>query len=593
MSKNTSSSLFSNFTLDTSTRTDCSSFTPQQKHTPSEKSYHPIIIREQVQVSSSPPHEESSPPQLHSFQFLITHTQGFEQIVKSEIQAVFHEGVEKDWWYHGFEPSVNLFDYPTTAMARLLKTKNSKLQKGKLKTLTCVHGKIHSEEGFEMTMDVNFAELFHMPEFLFSHNELLIFNLVGKSEYSREQFMEHISQFVLHLNALPSVDCVYSFISLVPNIPLDKESAFSKFKNEIPYRTQDEMAWKQSFELFQKLYTKKFPTQEVLFSENTKFRVTAIRKQSHQVRHSYSSVEIASEYGYGIGQHICKNMRVNLKKFDIDILIYLDTDRAVTALLLSPPFHYLHEYGLRHFSDDTRSSDGGGESDSVENCTNHSQSASLQNFPELDLIYYYTKQDFRLSYGKSTLKPQTSYLLWKTLLMQDASLCEKAFSSKHPSICNVLDPFAGSGTLSLSANYFFFNKSPKIQLFNLDCSSDETNVMNHNCKHHTNIHILLSDSQSIPFKSQSIDVVLSDMPFGVLCGSHSRNAKIYPKVVKQLERIIKPDGILFLLTIEKTLLEAQLAARNFWEIIDRKSVSLGELGRAMQATIYICKKKSK
>ncbi|KAG2389550.1 hypothetical protein C9374_014110 [Naegleria lovaniensis] len=553
----------------------------------SSESYHPIIIREQPPQHG---HYESSSSSLqNSFQFLITHTHGFEQIVKSEIQALFTmKGVEKEW-YHGFEPSLSVFDYPTTRVARMLKTWKynntaSELPVGKLKTLARVHGKIHSEESCEW-LDVNFSNVFHVPEFLFSHNELLVFNLVGKNESfkeSRDQFMEHVSQFVLHLNALPSVDCVYSFISLIPNVPLDKANALPKFKNEIPYREQDEMAWKQSFELFRKLYCKKFPTEELLFSEKTKFRVTAVRKQSSQLRHSYTSVDIATEYGYGIGQHVCKNMNVNLKKYDIDILIYLDIDRAVTALLLTPPLHYLQEYGLRHFSDD----------DTTDVNTNNEKSVlnlPSQNFPELDLIYYYTKQDFRLKYGKSTLKPQTSYMLWKTLLMQEPTLCEKIFSPN--SICTILDPFAGSGSLSLAANYLLLNKSQNVQMFNLDYSTDETSVMNQNCKLHTNIHIMLCDARRIPFKSQSMDVVISDMPFGILCGNHARNSKIYPKLVKQLERLIKPDGIVLLLTIENTLLENQLAARNFWEITCRKLISLGDLGKGMKATIYICKKK--
>ncbi|EFC38182.1 predicted protein [Naegleria gruberi] len=430
-------------------------------------------------------------------------------------------------------------------------------------------------------------------------------------------------------------------------------------------------------------------------------------------------MDMAAEYGYGIGETICKDMKVNLKKYDLDMLIYLDIDRVFIGMLLSPPLHALEELKISsacsghggcispnncscvsgyYGSDCSQFDCYGTASTNTSTCTNHGScispnncsclsdyygkectqydcfgtistngsvcsghgtclspnncsclagyygndcsefdcyetastnasacsghggcispnncscldgyygnvcsqfdcygTASTRHFSlnnqvidrnlsedelnelnSCDLIYSYTKQDIRLTFGKSILKPQTSYMLWKTLLMENSILRDKLFQQSQ--LVTFVDPFAGSGTLSLSLNYLFTDNDPKVQLYNIDFNLDEVSVMKDNCSKNRNNHILNCDSRFLPFRNESIDVVISDMPFGVLCENHSRNSKVYPKIVKQLERIVKPDGIVMLLTIELTLLESQLNARNRWTFTTQK-VTLGDLGK--------------
>ncbi|EFC38217.1 predicted protein [Naegleria gruberi] len=514
--------------------------------------YHPILTR-------SACHSNEQQKQEHTF--LVSHTHGFEQIVKDEILSLFDSNLQFNW-YEKLNPKIRVHDYPTTIAGKFMKKVENSVP-NELKTLS---------ESHKVTF-INFSNLFEI-EFLYSRNGLLIFNVSSKGS-DNNLFMENLVYLVCHLNAIPSIDFVYSFICIVPDIPFDKETAMPIFAETIPKREQDTQAWKQSFELFEKLYCKKFEKQN-LYSKDTNFRATGVRKQTSILKHDYKSMDMAAEYGYGIGETICKDMKVNLKKYDLDILIYLDIDRVFIGMLLSPPLHALEELKIRHFSLNNQVIDSNLSED------------ELNVLNSCDLIYSYTKQDIRLTYGKSTLKPQTSYMLWKTLLMENSILRDKLFQQSQ--LVTFVDPFAGSGTLSLSLNYLFTDNDPKVQLYNIDFNLDEVSAMKDNCSKNRNIHILNCDSRFLPFRNESIDVVISDMPFGVLCGNHSRNSKVYPKIVKQLERIVKPDGVVLLLTIELALLESQLNARNRWTFTTQK-VTLGDLGKGIQATIYICKKK--
>ena len=523
---------------------------------------------------SSP--SESSPK--HSFQFLLTHTHGFVDLVRDEISSLFDTTVPSRW-FGNHSPSVSIYDYPTTLVGMKF-NKPSKYYNNLL-----LNNTLMTVLNYKEVVYVNFNQLFTF-EFLYGYNGFLIMNVESRTEMDYNEFMNYLKMLTCHLNALPSVDNVYSFISIIPNVPLDKKSALPLFCDVIPYRTEDEPIWNQSFDLFEHLYQKQLENyertcenkeQDVTSEQdgnstsnitvrkwfnNTSFRVTGIRKQTSIIRHDYSSVEVAAEYGYGVGQHVCKGMKVNLKQYDIDILIYLDIDRAFTAMLLTPPLHRLQSAGLRYFQ--------------------HNEGS----FESLDDIYHYTKRDFRFKVGKSTLKPQTSYMLLKTLLMEYPDLSAKVFGGE---LVNFVDPFAGSGTLSLAFNYFYIDKNSNVQMYNLDYNDDEIQAMTENSVGHPNIHAMKCDARQIPFKDDMFDMVVTDMPFGVLCGTHSRNSKIYPKLVKHLERIVKPGGVALLLTIEVKLLDAQLYPRNAWDIKTLKA-SLGELGKGMQATIYLCKR---
>jgi len=84
--------------------------------------------------------------------------------------------------------------------------------------------------------------------------------------------------------------------------------------------------------------------------------------------------------------------------------------------------------------------------------------------------------------------------------------------------------------------------------------------------------------------NDSIDMVVCDLPFGNRCSSHNFNNKCYPKLVKELGRVLKPKSTCILLTTEKRLLERQLTAyKNRWNIEKKIDINMNNI----IATVYI------
>lgn len=68
------------------------------------------------------------------------------------------------------------------------------------------------------------------------------------------------------------------------------------------------------------------------------------------------------------------------------------------------------------------------------------------------------------------------------------------------------------------------------------------------------------DATALPLASASIDVIVADLPFGQLVGSHRENEVLYPRMLAEAARVARPGARMALLTHEVRLLE-QVAAR--------------------------------
>ncbi len=65
--------------------------------------------------------------------------------------------------------------------------------------------------------------------------------------------------------------------------------------------------------------------------------------------------------------------------------------------------------------------------------------------------------------------------------------------------------------------------------------------------------LVLGNFQQLPFRDKSIDVVISNLPFGIQIGSHSQNRTSYPLLFRELSRVLKWEGRAILLTTETKL----------------------------------------
>lgn len=144
----------------------------------------------------------------------------------------------------------------------------------------------------------------------------------------------------------------------------------------------------------------------------------------------------------------------------------------------------------------------------------------------------------------------------------------------------VLDPMAGSGTLPIEASIQY----PRCFSIGGDYCNEAIEQSGGNSKYsHTldglysryfqtnskescqkqllsinEVSVIRWDVTNIPLKDNSIDVIICDMPFGRRSGSFRQNASLYPKFMKEIVRIIHPQGRIILLTLQKKLLRRVL-----------------------------------
>jgi len=91
------------------------------------------------------------------------------------------------------------------------------------------------------------------------------------------------------------------------------------------------------------------------------------------------------------------------------------------------------------------------------------------------------------------------------------------------------------------------------------------------------------DAARLPLQANSLDVVVSNLPFGEKIGSHEQNQVLYDRFFKQLLRVLCPGGRAVLLTAEKELMRRMLQA--YPQFVCKQQVLVGVLGKA--ARIYI------
>lgn len=79
----------------------------------------------------------------------------------------------------------------------------------------------------------------------------------------------------------------------------------------------------------------------------------------------------------------------------------------------------------------------------------------------------------------------------------------------------------------------------------------------------------MEDVTHLPVDDASVDVILADLPFGQLSGSHRDNERLYPLILAEASRVAMPGARMVLLTHEIRLLE-QAAAQHaeLWQLHD-------------------------
>lgn len=96
--------------------------------------------------------------------------------------------------------------------------------------------------------------------------------------------------------------------------------------------------------------------------------------------------------------------------------------------------------------------------------------------------------------------------------------------------------------------------------------------------------LLQADARGLPLADASVDKIVCNLPWGRRIGSHRANRRLYPAFLAEALRVLKPNGTMVLLTVERRLMEGLLAEASCLIVGSRTKINLGGL----EPSIYLC-----
>jgi len=142
----------------------------------------------------------------------------------------------------------------------------------------------------------------------------------------------------------------------------------------------------------------------------------------------------------------------------------------------------------------------------------------------------------------------------------------------------VCDPMCGGGSIpiegALAYQQGFFLAGD-----NHDLAAERTANNLKVFDHKLQADSLQWDVTNIPLRDNSIDVLVSDLPFGKRSGSKADNRVLYPKILLSMARVVKPkSGRAVLLTQDKTsMFKSAPKFNKFWRIKKNMHCNIGGL----------------
>lgn len=257
-----------------------------------------------------------------------------------------------------------------------------------------------------------------------------------------------------------------------------------------------------------------------------KFRVTCNRAGD---KHSFSSNEAARDFGGAVQEFF--QWKADMTKFDIEVLLNIHNIEVVIGIALTE--ESLHRRNISHFGPTTLRS--------------------------------------TLCYGMLRLcKPQTSDI--------------------------ILDPMCGTGAIPLEGA-IEFNSSFYVAGDNNDMAVNRTvNNICHFQKRRADkgsasglpIDTVQWDLCNLPMRTGSVDIVISDMPFGKRIGSRKNNWDLYPSCLREMARVCTPGtGKAALLTQDKKCFTKAISRMGgLWKKLHTVWVNVGGL----HAGVYLLKR---
>ncbi|KAI7807585.1 THUMP domain-containing protein 3 [Triplophysa rosa] len=248
-----------------------------------------------------------------------------------------------------------------------------------------------------------------------------------------------------------------------------------------------------------------------------KFRVTCNRAGDN---HCFTSNDAARDFG-GAVQDLFR-WKADMTKFDIEVLLNIHNEEVVIGIALTEVS--LHRRNITHF-------------------------------------------------GPTTLRPTLAYGMLRLCKPQPSDV--------------ILDPMCGSGAIPLEGaiewpNSFFLAGDNNGIAINRTVNNVKHLLKNRPVERSSSglpIDIIQWDLCNLSVRNSSVDIIITDMPFGKRMGSRKKNWDLYPLCLREMARVCKPDtGRAVLLTQDKKCFtKAVLQMGELWRRCHTAWVNVGGL----------------
>ena len=137
----------------------------------------------------------------------------------------------------------------------------------------------------------------------------------------------------------------------------------------------------------------------------------------------------------------------------------------------------------------------------------------------------------------------------------------------------VFNPMCGSGTLLVEQGLEL--QPARLLGCDLDPAALACSAQNVQAAGLEDIDLFDADAADTGLEAGSVDVIVTDPPWGDALGSHRRNAELYPALLTEMARIAAPGARFVVLTHELKLFERVLRAQRVWRVTEQVGVFHG------------------
>jgi tRNA (guanine6-N2)-methyltransferase len=135
------------------------------------------------------------------------------------------------------------------------------------------------------------------------------------------------------------------------------------------------------------------------------------------------------------------------------------------------------------------------------------------------------------------------------------------------------DPFCGAGTILVEAAA----RDADLVILGSDTSRGALRAAAANHPLFPSGHLFAADATALPLGAESVDRIVSNIPFGKRVGSHTANLGLYPGFLSEVGRTLRIDGRAVLLTDDKNLFRSSVEATRGLRLVREVKLETGGL----------------